>query len=145
MTDRLAALVAEMTEADRQERIELLIDLAKTLPPLPERLEAQKDATHRVEECQSPVYLFIEVADDRVDLNADAPVEAPSVRGFVSLLVEGLQGARAADVAAVPDDLVRRAGLLEVLGMQRIAGLEAVVRRLKRMTARAASVSQSVT
>ncbi|MBV8269571.1 MAG: SufE family protein, partial [Planctomycetaceae bacterium] len=46
----LDALVSELSDADRQERIELLIDLARNLPPLPERLAAHKDATHRVEE-----------------------------------------------------------------------------------------------
>ncbi len=135
MTEKLAGLVEELQSADRQERIELLIDLARSLPKLPDHLEAHKDATHRVEECQSPVYLFIDVQNGRVVFHADAPVEAPTVRGFVALLVEGLEGANAADVAALPDDLVRRAGLLEILGMQRIAGLDAVVRRLKRTTA----------
>jgi cysteine desulfuration protein SufE len=139
MTERLADLVRELAEVDRQERIELLIDLARSLPRLPERLEAHKDATHRVEECQSPVYLFVEVDHDRVELNADVPVEAPTVRGFVSLLVEGLQGASPAEVARVPEDLVRRTGLLEILGMQRVSGLDAVVRRLKRATAHAAA------
>ncbi len=34
----LDAIVSELSDADRQERIELLIDFAKNLPPLPERL-----------------------------------------------------------------------------------------------------------
>src|SRR5262245_23233343 len=139
MTQKLADLIRELAEVDRQERIELLIDLARSLPRLPERLEAHKDATHRVEECQSPVYLFVEVDQGRVELNADVPVEAPTVRGFVSLLVEGLQGASPSEVAQTPDDLVRRTGLLEILGMQRVSGLDSVVRRLKRATAQAAA------
>ena len=67
----------------------MLLDFAKSLPPLPERLVAHKDASHRVEECQSPVYLFVELDGDRVSLHADAPIEAPTVRGFVSLLARG--------------------------------------------------------
>ena len=108
MPTALDAIVTELSEADRQERIDLLIDFAKSLPPLPERLAAHKDASHRVEECQSPVYLFVELDGDRVALYADAPIEAPTVRGFVSLLVEGLNGATVEEVLQVPDDLVER-------------------------------------
>jgi cysteine desulfuration protein SufE len=123
-------LVDELAACDRQERIELLIDLARELPALPERLLAQKD-DHRVPECASPVFLFVEPQDDRVRLFADAPVESPTVRGFVAVLVTGLDNASPAQVLSAPPDLVRRAGLVEILGMQRIGGLEGVWRRLR--------------
>src|SRR5712692_8450142 len=103
MAAALDEIVSELQEADRQERIELLIDFAKNLRPLPPRLAEHKDAAHRVEECQSPVFLFVELAGDRVQLHADAPIEAPTVRGFVALLVEGLDGAEVEAVLAVPD------------------------------------------
>ena len=108
MPAALDAIVAELSESDRQERIDLLIDFAKNLPPLPERLAALKDASHRVEECQSPVYLFVEMVGPRVVLYADAPIEAPTVRGFVSLLLEGLNDATVEEVLKVPPDLVER-------------------------------------
>src|SRR3954465_14899473 len=138
MPAALDAIVAELSESDRQERIDLLIDFAKNLPPLPERLAALKDASHRVEECQSPVYLFVEMVGDRVALYADAPIEAPTVRGFVSLLLEGLNGATVEEVLRVPSDLVDRCGLQEVLGMLRVRGLSGVLRRIKGEVPRAA-------
>jgi cysteine desulfuration protein SufE len=138
MATALDTFVRELSEADRQERIELLIDFAKSLPPLPERLVALKDATHRVEECQSPVYLFVEVEGDRVALFADAPIEAPTVRGFVSLLVQGLSGARVEDVLQVPRDLIDRIGLPEILGMLRVRGLTGVLNRVRAEVRRAA-------
>ena len=98
MPTALDAIVADLKGSDRQERIDILLDFAKSLPPLPERLVAHKDASHRVEECQSPVYLFVELEDGRVSLNADAPIEAPTVRGFVSLLLEGLNGATVEEI-----------------------------------------------
>ena len=141
MPASLDEIIAELKDADRQERIDLLIDFAKSLPPLPERLEAHKDASHRVEECQSPVYLFIELDDDgRVRLFADAPIESPTVRGFVSILVEGLGGSTPEEVAAVPNDLVEKAGLLEILGMLRIRGLSAMVHRVKKGVAKAVTL-----
>lgn len=143
MPAALDAIIDELRESDRQERIDLLLDFAKNLPPLPPELEARKDAEHRVAECQSPVYLFVEMIGDRVALYGDAPPEAPTVRGFVSLLLEGLNGASPEDVMKVPGDLVDRCGLTEVLGMLRVGGLAGVLRRIKRDVARAALASHA--
>jgi cysteine desulfuration protein SufE len=133
----LDSIVQDLADADRQERIEILIDFAKSLPPLPDRLLAHKDASHRVEECQSPVYLFVELEGDKVGLHADAPIEAPTVRGFVSLLVQGLDGATAEEILAVKPDLIERIGLPEILGMLRVRGLSGVLARVKKEVSRA--------
>jgi cysteine desulfuration protein SufE len=138
MATRLESIVGELGECDRTERIELLIDFAKNLPPLPDRLVAHKDASHRVEECQSPVYLFVELEGDRVALFADAPIEAPTVRGFVAVLVDGLSGASIEEILQVRDDLIERMGLPEILGMLRVRGLSGVLRRVKAEVTRAA-------
>ncbi len=138
MPTALDAIVTDLKGSDRQERIDILLDFAKSLPALPERLVAHKDTSHRVEECQSPVYLFVEIDDGRVSLNADAPIEAPTVRGFVSLLLEGLNGATVEEVLRVPADLVDQCGLGEILGMLRVRGLSGVLRRLKAEVTRVA-------
>lgn len=138
MTPALDSIVSELKDADKQERIDLLIDFAKSLPALPDRLAAHKDASHRVEECQSPVFLFVEMNGDKVHFHADAPVEAPTVRGFVSLLIEGLDGATLEQVLSTPNDLVETCGLREILGMLRVRGLHGVLRRLKAETVKAA-------
>src|SRR4051812_13053961 len=138
MPAALDSIVSEMGDADKQERIELLIDFAKGLPPLPDRFAVLKDAAHRVEECQSPVFLFVELDGDRVALHADAPIEAPTVRGFVALLIEGLNGATVEEVLRIPNDLIDRIGLTEILGMLRVRGLSGVLKRLKVEVTRAA-------
>lgn len=140
MTDALGELAAELKDADRQERIEMLIDLAKGLPPLPDRLAHFKDEAHRVPECQSPVFLIVEVEGDRARLFADAPIEAPTVRGFVAILVAGLDGAKVSEILSVPSDLIERTGMTEILGMLRVNGLHGVLSRLKVMVARAAAI-----
>ena len=139
MLVKLEELVAELGESDRQERIELLIDLARTLPPLPAHLSEHKDAAHRVPECQSPVFLFPEREGDTFLLYADVPPEAPTVRGFMAMLVEGLSGAPINDVVAMPPDIIERSGLRDLLGMQRVSGLHGVLRRLKDMAVRLAA------
>jgi cysteine desulfuration protein SufE len=139
MPSELDNIVGELSEADRQERIEMLIDLAKGLPPLPDRLAQFKDAAHRVEECQTPVFLFVELEPSgRVALFADAPLEAPTVRGFVALLLAGLSGATVEEVLQVPNDLIERIGLPEILGMLRVRGLHGILRRVKAEVTRAA-------
>ena len=137
MAAALDAIVSELSDADRQERIELLIDFARNLPPLPARLEKLKDAEHRVEECQSPVFLFVEASGDRVEIHADAPIEAPTVRGFVAILVEGLNGATVEEVLSIQADLIERIGLAEILGMLRVRGLSGVLGRLKKEVTKA--------
>ena len=138
MAAALEAIVSELGDADRQERIELLIDFARNLPALPDRLERLKDAEHRVEECQSPVFLFVETDGRKVEIHADAPIEAPTVRGFVAILVEGLSGASVEDVLSVRSDLIERIGLPEILGMLRVRGLAGILARLKKEVTKAA-------
>ena len=141
MPNELNAIVSELGEADKQERIEILIDFAKSLPPLPDRLISLKDAAHRVEECQSPVFLFVEMEGDRVAIHADAPIEAPTVRGFVSILVQGLTGSSVEEILTLQYDLIERAGLPEILGMLRVRGLTGVLGRLTREVTRVASAA----
>jgi cysteine desulfuration protein SufE len=129
----LDQVVRRFRAADRQLRLETLLDYARKLPPIPEHLAAQKaQGLARVHECQSPVFLWVEVANDIVHLHADVPPEAPTVRGFVSLLIATLDGRPTAEVRGVPDDLLDQLGLTEAIGMTRTQGLNAVLWRVKR-------------
>lgn len=131
---QLDRLTQRFAGAESGLRLELLLDLADRLPPLPERYRSAVAAgTNRVHECQTPVFLFPEVHEGRFSLFADVPREAPTVRGFVSLLIRGLNGATVEEVRAVPDDLLDRLKLTELLGMTRTQGLNAIVARVKRM------------
>jgi cysteine desulfuration protein SufE len=132
--------IARLGAADRSTRLETLLDLSRKLPALPPALAEEKArGGHLVPECQTPVHLWVEVTGGVVHLHADVPRESPTVRGFVSLLVQSLDGATPADVAAVPDDLLHALGLDDALGMMRTQGLTAIVRRIKRAVADAAA------
>ncbi|MBK6422309.1 MAG: SufE family protein [Gemmatimonadetes bacterium] len=134
MLDSLDRITRRFHGADKQTRLELLLDYSKKLPPLPDRFHAARDqGLHRVPECQSPVFLFLEREGEGVVLHADAPREAPTVRGFVSLLARALQGVPPAEVAQLPPDLLDRLGLAEALGMTRTHGLTAMIGRIRRM------------
>ena len=132
-------LIPRFKAADRSTRLETLLDYSRKLPPLPPRLEEQKEQDeHRVHECQTPVFLWVEVENGQVHIHADVPRESPTVRGFISLLARSLEGARPEDVARVPDDLLDQLGLSETLGMTRTQGLTAILHRIKRSVAAAA-------
>ena len=132
----LDSLIPRFKAADRSTRLETLLDYSRKLPPLPERLEAEKDrGDHRVHECQTPVFLWVELEDGKVHIHADVPRESPTVRGFISLLARTLEGAAPEDVARIPDDLLDQLGLSETLGMTRTQGLTAILQRIKRSVA----------
>ena len=133
MPPKLDRYIARFAAADRGTRLEALLDLSRKLPPLPPSLQAPRHyEEHRVPECQTPVYLWVELADGKVHLHADVPRESPTVRGFVALLVLALEEATPEEVAALPDDLLHTLKLDDALGMTRSHGLTAIVRRIKR-------------
>lgn len=132
----LDTIIPRFKAADRSTRLETLLDYSRKLPPIPERLEAEKDrGEHRVHECQTPVFLWVELEDGKVHIHADVPRESPTVRGFISLLARSLEGAAPEDVAKIPDDLLDQLGLSETLGMTRTQGLTAILQRIKRSVA----------
>ncbi|MBW8771717.1 MAG: SufE family protein [Gemmatimonadetes bacterium] len=125
-------LVARYRGLDRNTRLEALLDWSKKLPDLPEALRPLKDqGVGLVHECQTPVFLYVEVQEGRVAIHADVPRESPTVRGFLALLIKQLDGATPAEVAATPDDLLERLGLSQDLGMTRTQGLTAILGRVK--------------
>jgi cysteine desulfuration protein SufE len=136
----LETLIPRFRAADRNTRLETLLDYSKKLPPLPAQYEAEKDLGHnRVHECQTPVYLWVELDDGRVHIYADVPRESPTVRGFISLLARALEGQTPEAVARIPNDLLDQLGLSETLGMTRTQGLTAILHRIKSSVASAAS------
>ena len=124
-------LIARFSAADRDTRLEALLDSSRKLPDLPARLSEALDTGMSVPECQTPVHLWVERDNGALRFYGDVPRESPTVRGYVSLLVRTLDGATPEEVEAVPDDLLDRLKLVETLGMLRIGGLTALLRRLK--------------
>jgi cysteine desulfuration protein SufE len=130
---KLDEIITEFDGLDYQERLELLLDFAENLPELPEHYREERDAgIGRVPECMTPVFMWIDVVNEKVQLIADVAPEAPTVKGFVAILVEAWNGATPAEVAAAPQDILRQMGLADKLGMTRLRGLNAIVQRIKR-------------
>ncbi len=139
--EKVAEIVAEFADLDGREKLELLVDYANGLPPLPPAYEARKAVEdRRVHECQTPVFLWTECEQGRARLVAEVAPEAPTVKGFVAILAAAVNGRPAEEVAAIPDDLLERLGLAPVLGILHARGLQAITARIKRgLTAAAAA------
>lgn len=129
----LAEIRDDFLELDVRTRLQLLLEFSNELPELPEEYRDHPDLLERVEECQSPVFLFVDVDDENiVHVHATAPAEAPTTRGFASILAQGLGGLTADEVLAVPDDFPNTLGLTEAVSPLRIRGMTAMLGRAKR-------------
>ena len=130
----LAELVEDFADVGPKQRLELLLELSRELPELPERYADAADTMEQVHECQSPLFLAVEVedaADHTVHLYFSAPPEAPTTRGFASIMSTGLDGQPAADVLAVPDDFYVALGLGQAVSPLRLRGMAAMLARIK--------------
>jgi len=129
----LAEIRDDFLSFTEKERLQLLLEFSNELPELPERYREHPELLERVEECQSPVYLFVEVsALGRVDVHATAPAEAPTTRGFASILAQGLSGLSAPEVLAVADDFPQQLGLTKSVSPLRLRGMSSMLWRIKR-------------
>jgi cysteine desulfuration protein SufE len=128
----LAQIRDDFLALEQRERLQLLLEFSQGLPDLPERYRDHPDLLERVEECQSPVFIFVEVEDEVVHLHATAPREAPTTRGFASILTQGLAGLTVQQVLDVPDDFPQTLGLTEAVSPLRIRGMSALLARTKR-------------
>ena len=135
---KLEKAVERFQALNREMRLQLLLQYARRFPELPEELRVARDAgLNRVLECQTPLFLWVSVQNGVVNLHADAPRDAPTVRGFMGFLMEALNGEAAQEVASLPSDLLDRMGMSEVLGVMRTQGLGSVIHRVRRDVARA--------
>jgi cysteine desulfuration protein SufE len=132
----LDEIVEEFGALGEQDRLLLLLEYSRELPEPPARLLAAGSAAlERVPECQSPVFLAVEVDEDperTVRVYFQAPPEAPTTRGFAGILHEALDGRPAAEVLGVPGDLGDRLGLSRAVSPLRLRGLSGMLTRIQR-------------
>lgn len=131
----LAEISEEFLAIGERDRLQLLLDFSRELPALPQRLADHPELLERVAECQSPVFIVAEVEDGRVHLHATAPEEAPTTRGFASILVQGLTGLTPAEVLDAPNDVAHRLGLGRAVSPLRLNGMSGMLARIKRQVA----------
>ncbi len=132
----LADLLADFAGLSAGDRLQLLVEIGDELPPLPEAVAARRSDMEPVSECQSPVFVLVELDGPqdarRVRVHVSAPSQAPTTRGFAAVMCLGLDGARPAEVLAVPDDVSALLDLAGVVSPLRLRGMNGLLRRIKR-------------
>ncbi len=133
LNPRLQEIAEDFGAVPDRERLQLLLEFSEQLPPLPARYAEHQDLLEQVPECQSPLFLAVEVDDDGiVHLFFDAPREAPTTRGFAGILHAGLDGLGADEVLRTPAEFSSQLGLQDLVSPLRLRGIAAMLARIKR-------------
>lgn len=130
---RLAEIIEDFQLVTDSEKLEYLMELADALPPLPDWLLTRRDEMEEVHECMSPVFVYAKKNDDgRINFFLDVPKEAPTVRGYATILQEGLNNTTLDELMGVPTEFYLQMGLQQVLSGQRLTGIGAILAHMKR-------------
>jgi cysteine desulfuration protein SufE len=133
LNPRLLQIAEDFTTLPASDRLQLLLEFAGDLPPLPARYAEHPDLLEAVPECQSPLFLAVETDDSGiVHLFFEAPQEAPTTRGFASILHAGLDGLDAAEILQTPGEFSAQLGLNDLVSPLRLRGMAAMLARIKR-------------
>ena len=130
---RLQEIVEDFQIIQGREKLEYLLEFAEGLPSLPDWLAARREEMSQVHECMTPVFIYADSEDGRMHYYLDVPPESPTVRGYAAILGEGTAGLSPREVLAIPDEFYLDMGLQNVLSGQRLSGLGAILRYIKRL------------
>jgi cysteine desulfuration protein SufE len=114
------------------EKLGLLLEFSGSLPEPPSRFGDDSHLMERVEECQAPVFIAVEGDKDKVLLYFSAPREAPTTRGFASILNTAFNGRSAEEILSISDDFPSFLGLEKLISPLRVRGMRGMLFRIKR-------------
>jgi cysteine desulfuration protein SufE len=128
------AVIDDFTFLEERDRLQLLLEFSEALPDLDSRFGDSPELLERVEECQSPVFIAVEGNVEKISLHFSAPQEAPTTRGFASVLNAALNGQSAQEILDLPDDFPSMLGLDRLISPLRVRGMRGMLARIKRRT-----------
>ena len=111
---------------DWEGKYEYIIDLGKTLEPMPEEYKTDENI---IKGCQSVVWLHAEKKDDKVIFLADS--QAIIVKGLVSMLLRVLSGHKPNEIINADLYFIEKVGLAGHLAQTRSNGLASMVKQMK--------------
>ncbi len=130
LPESLAAIKAEFLALNLADRLQLLLEFSEQLPEVPDE-KLSSIEWEQVHECQSPVFIHVDSLESEVIVYAKAPREAPTTRGFASILVQGLSGSSPGEVLQVPADFPLQLGLQDGVSSLRLRGMSGMLWRIK--------------
>jgi cysteine desulfuration protein SufE len=129
---KLQEIIDDFALASREEKVEMLIQYAESLPALPEWLHGERARMEPVPECMTPVFLFAEKqTDGGLVFHFDIPPQSPTVRGLAAILANGLNGLQPAQIISLPADFYAPMNLQEAISYQRLNGFQGVLAHMK--------------
>jgi cysteine desulfuration protein SufE len=132
LTEKAIEIASDFSALEGNDKLELLIEISDQLPALPERYADHPELLERVEECQSPVYLFVEIDNGVVEIFLTAPREAPTTRAFAGILHASLSGQTVDTVLNFDDNYPSMLGITELVSPLRMRGIRGMLARIKR-------------
>lgn len=127
----IAAIGEELAVFDDwMDRYQYIIDLGRKLPPFP---PAWMDEAHRVQGCQSKVWMEARAEDGCLFLAGAS--DAAIVSGLAALLLRVYSGRPPGEIAATAPGFLRDLGLIEALSTNRGNGIAAMARRIRDLAA----------
>ena len=125
----------------REEKMQALVQYSKKLEPLPERFRDMDLGDFTVPECQTRVDIIPEVVDGKMFFYADLNArQSPTIAAVLAIVFAAVNGQPPSTTLSIPSDFVRT--LMESIGLgAREPGLNAMIRRLKRHAAEAATTT----
>ena len=132
LTQPAIDIAEDFASLQGNEKLELLIEISGQLPELPERYLDHPELLERVEECQSPVYLFVEVNNGLVEIFLTAPREAPTTRAFAGILHASLNRQTVETVLNFDESYPTRLGITDLVSPLRMRGMHGMLARIKR-------------
>lgn len=127
-------IVEEFALTPDAQKLELLLEYSESLPEPPARFGENPHLMERVEECQAPVFIAVEGNPQKIEIFFSAPPEAPTTRGFASILNSALNGRPANEILDLSDDFPSQLGLEKLISPLRVRGMRGMLFRIKRKT-----------
>ena len=124
--DAVSAIADELAMFDEwMERYGYIIELGRKLPPYP---PAWQNEAHRVQGCQSQVWLAAEARGGKLWFTGAS--DAAIVSGLVALVLRVFSGREKAEILATPAKFLHDLGLIGALSTNRGNGVAAMVERI---------------
>ena len=108
------------------ERYEYIIELGKSLPIIDETYKLEENL---IKGCQSKVWLYSELENDKVKFTADS--DAILTKGIVALLLRVFSEQKPVDILGAETNFIDEIGLKEHLSPTRANGLISMIKQIK--------------
>ena len=122
-------IITELSSiGDWLDKYQYLIDLGNNLAPADEKF---KDEKYALQGCQSQVWIFSEIHDNRVRYIVDS--DSTIIKGMLFLLLRVLDNQSPENIKVAHLYFAEKAGLITGLSPSRANGLAAIIRRMQRV------------